>query len=77
MSIFKNGGENMDWDTREKIDESRLYVTSIKDICQILGMPCVIEIPKSVFCAMEILCERVLAVLPVNDERTKKEVERV
>ena len=65
----------MEWEIKEKIDESRLCIKSIKDICQILEMPCVMEIPKSVFWAIEILCERVLAVLPMNDQ--KKEVQEI
>ena len=67
MPIVKEG-EKMDWDIRDKINESRWYIRSIKDICQVLETPSVTDIPKSVFLTNEVLCERTLSVLPETDK---------
>lgn len=58
----------MDWDIRNKINESRWYVKGIKDMCQMLETPSVTDIPKSIFLVIEVLCERVLSVLPEADK---------
>ena len=58
----------MDWDIRDKINESRWYVKGIKDMCQMLEAPSVTDIPKSIFLIIEVLCERVLSVLPEADK---------
>ena len=60
----------MDWEIRDKIYESRWYVRGIKDLCQVIENLCVTDIPKSVFLVIEVLCERVLDLLP---EPTKEE----
>ncbi|MBR2403607.1 MAG: hypothetical protein IKB01_12730 [Lachnospiraceae bacterium] len=58
----------MDWALKDKIGEARWYVGAIKDVCQVMETPCVVDIPKSVFLTMEVLCERILSLLPEPDE---------
>ena len=66
----------MEWAEKENIDESRLYVEGIRDLCQILETPGIIEIPQSMFLIMVVLCEKILSLLPITDEdnKGKKEV---
>ena len=52
----------MEWSEKENIDESRLYVECIRDLCQVLETPGIIEIPQSMFLIMVVLCERILSV---------------
>lgn len=54
----------MDWDMRDKIYEARWYTQAMKDVCQVMETPSVTDIPKSVFLIMEVVCERILSLLP-------------
>lgn len=59
----------MEWAEKEKIDECRLYVNGIRDMCQILEAPRMHDVPDSMFLIIEILCEKILSVLPITDEK--------
>lgn len=54
----------MDWDMRDKIYEARWYTRAMKDVCQVMETPGVTDIPKSVFLIMEVVCEKILSLLP-------------
>lgn len=64
----------MDWDMKDNIDEARMYITSIKDMCRVFDAPC-IDTPQSVFMVINVLCERVLSLLPESEEVVQEKKE--
>lgn len=62
----------MDWDMRDNIDEARMVVKGVKDMCRVFDAPGV-DTPQSVFMVINVLCEHVLSLLPESDKVVQEE----
>ena len=63
----------MNWDMEDNMDEARMIVKGIKDICWILDTPCV-DVPRSVFMRIHVLCEHTLSLLPEFSKVMQEEI---